>query len=145
MGLDYMINSQAIKYTSCKHLQQSWYQRGGCFWSLRSLLGWVQLAGGKPCTNSCNRATVEGLEWDHILEPIMSWWRLPWIFLFNGIWGIKNGFTNHFLIWRRKQGMKSTRLSSSSARQVVNKENKLEAGSHLIGYLTTCYQLITHL
>lgn len=41
--------------------------------------------------------------------------------------------------------MKNTTLSSSSARQVVNKENKLEAGSHLISYLTTCYQLITHL
>lgn len=140
-----MINSQAIKYTSCKRLQQSWYQYGGCLRSCRSLLGWVQLTGGKPYTDSSTRATVEGLEWDHILESIRPWWRLPWIFLFNGIWGIKNGFTNRFLIWWRKPGMKNTRLSSSSARQVVNKENKLEAGSHLISYLTTCYQLITHL
>lgn len=142
-----MINSKAVNYVSSNHLPRSQGQlRGGYFRSCRSAIGlssvnWRQFFN----INGWNRATLEVLLCDHILVPIMSWLRLPWIFLFNGIWGIKNGFTNHFLIWWSKQGMKNTTLSSSSARKVVNKENKLVAGSHLISYLTTCYQLITHL
>ena len=144
--MDHGINSKTIKCVSCKHLQQSQCQmHKGYSRSCRSMLGLNSVNWRQSLNILADRATLEVLLCDHILVPIMSWLRLPWIFLFNGIWGIKNGFTNHFLIRWSKQGMKNTTLSSSSARKVVNKENKLVTGSHLISYLTTCYQLITHL
>lgn len=41
--------------------------------------------------------------------------------------------------------MKHTGLPAVQVQGKVNKENRLAAGPHPIGYLTTCHQLITHL